>query len=139
MMKMTNKVLASSLVILAALGLAGCTNSAAAPTKTSTSATKVSQQTSKKAASSTSSEKAKDQTSTSTPTNVQSTSSTNTSSTSCCPLMHWSRVIRYGKSCTRLFTAKQMSSMKRQRGQLLMARLKSSVTMVLLQIMLLKG
>ena len=48
MMKMTNKVLASSLVILAALGLAGCTNSAAAPTKTSTSATKVSQQTSKK-------------------------------------------------------------------------------------------
>ena len=51
MMKMTNKVLASSLVILAALGLAGCTNSAAAPTKTSTSATKVSQQTSKKAAS----------------------------------------------------------------------------------------
>lgn len=70
MMKMTNKVLASSLVILAALGLAGCTNSAAAPTKTSTSATKVSQQTSKKAASSTSSEKAKDQTSTSTPTNV---------------------------------------------------------------------
>ena len=82
MMKMTNKVLASSLVILAALGLAGCTNSAAAPTKTSTSATKVSQQTSKKAASSTSSEKAKDQASTSTPTNVQSTSSTNTSSTS---------------------------------------------------------
>ncbi len=59
MMKMTNKVLASSLVILAALGLAGCTNSAAAPTKTSTSATKVSQQTSKKAASSTSSEKGK--------------------------------------------------------------------------------
>lgn len=48
MMKMTNKVLASSLVILAALGLAGCTNSAAAPTKTSTSATKVSQQTSKR-------------------------------------------------------------------------------------------
>ena len=57
MMKMTNKVLTSSLVILAALGLAGCTNSAAAPTKTSTSATKVSQQTSKKAASSTSSER----------------------------------------------------------------------------------
>lgn len=80
MMKMTNKVLTSSLVILAALGLAGCTNSAAAPTKTSTSATKVSQQTSKKAASSTSSEKAKEQTSA--PTSVQSTFSTNTSSTS---------------------------------------------------------
>ncbi|MCC4368839.1 hypothetical protein [Limosilactobacillus reuteri] len=78
MMNMTNKVLASSLVILAALGLAGCTNSAAAPTKTSTSATKVSQQTSKKAASSTSSEKAKKQTSTS----VQATSAINTSSTS---------------------------------------------------------
>lgn len=73
---MTNKVLASSLVILAALGLAGCTNSAAAPTKTSISATKVSQQTSKKAASSTSSEKAKKQT----PNSVQSTSAINTSS-----------------------------------------------------------
>ncbi|MBB1095049.1 hypothetical protein H5R92_02295 [Limosilactobacillus sp. BG-MG3-A] len=73
MMKMTNKVLASSLVILAALGLAGCTNSAAAPTKTSTSATKVSQQISKKAASSTSSEGTKNQSFTST--RAQSTSS----------------------------------------------------------------
>ncbi|MBB1128089.1 hypothetical protein [Limosilactobacillus balticus] len=78
MMKMTNKVLASSLVILAALGLVGCTNSAAAPTKTSISATKVSQQTSKKAASSTSSEKAKKQT----PNSVQSTSAINASSKS---------------------------------------------------------
>lgn len=59
---MTNKILASSLVILAALGLAGCTNSATAPTKTSTSATKVSQQPTKQAASSASSKKAKEQT-----------------------------------------------------------------------------
>lgn len=55
MMKMTNKVLTSSLVILTAFGLAGCANSAAAPaTKTSTAATKVSKQ----ANSSTNSQKA---------------------------------------------------------------------------------
>lgn len=45
MMKMTSKVLASSLVMLTALGLAGCTNSAQAPTsKTTTTAAKVSKQ-----------------------------------------------------------------------------------------------
>ncbi|MBC8744303.1 hypothetical protein H5W18_06740 [Lactobacillus sp. Marseille-P7033] len=55
MMKMTNKVLTSSLVILTAFGLAGCANSATAPaTKTSTAATKVSKQ----ANSSTNSQKA---------------------------------------------------------------------------------
>ncbi len=59
MMKMTNKVLTSSLVILTAFGLAGCANSAAAPTtKTSTAATKVSKQANKEVNSSTNSQKA---------------------------------------------------------------------------------
>lgn len=51
MTKMTSKVLASSLVILTALGLAGCANSAAAPTtKTSPVSTKVAKQSSHKTA-----------------------------------------------------------------------------------------
>lgn len=79
MMKMTSKVLTSSLVILTALGLAGCANNAAAPTtKTSTAATKVSKQANKKAVPSPNNKTAKGQASIKAHSNTSSIISTST-------------------------------------------------------------